>query len=355
LESVVVDPGFWRRRRVLITGHTGFKGSWLSLWLATLGAKLVGFSNGVPTRPALYEDANLAPDIAPVDGDVRDASALRAAVTTHRPEVVFHLAAQSLVRPSYEDPVRTYETNVLGTANLLEVSRDVVPVVIVVTSDKCYADSGDAIPHRESDALGGRDPYSSSKACAELVVEAYRASFGGDGTRIASVRAGNVIGGGDWAKDRLVPDLVRGVLAGEAVAIRNSGSVRPWQHVLNPLEGYLLLAERLWSDESYRGAWNFGPDAADEQSVEWVVARLAELWGEDIVTVPAAGPQPAELPALRLDSAKARARLGWRPRWDLEEGLRRVVEWAEAYRRRGDQRRMLLEQIDAHQAEAVPA
>jgi CDP-glucose 4,6-dehydratase len=352
---VVVDPSFWRRRRVLITGHTGFKGSWLSLWLATLGAEVVGLSNGVPSRPALYEDASLRFDVAPVDGDVRDVAAVRKAVATHKPELVFHLAAQSLVRPSYEEPLLTYETNVLGTANVLEACRGAVAVVIVVTSDKCYAASGGAVRHRETDALGGSDPYSSSKACAELVVEAYRASFGPEGMRIASVRAGNVIGGGDWAEGRLVPDVVRAVLAGRPVSIRNLTSVRPWQHVLNPLEGYLLLAERLWGEQSFAEAWNFGPDAADEQSVGWVVARLAELWGEEVVTVGAPGPQPPELPALRLDSSKARSRLGWRPRWELDEGLRRVVEWAEAYRRRGDQRQAVLDQIAAHQSEAVPA
>lgn len=355
MESLVVDPAFWRDKRVLVTGHTGFKGSWLCLWLEKLGAKVIGFSDGVPTKPSLYEDAGIDRELINVTGDIRDRVAVRALVERHRPEIVFHLAAQSLVRRSYTYPLETYETNVIGTANVLEASRAVAEVVVVVTSDKCYAPASDHRPHKETDPLGGTDPYSSSKACAELVALAYRSSLEGDGAAVASVRAGNVIGGGDWAEDRLLPDLVRGGLAGSAVPIRNPSAIRPWQHVLNPLEGYLLLAERLHADRAYAEAWNFGPDPADERSVLSVAACFSELWEVEVTTSLAEGPHPPESHVLRLDSGKARDLLGWRPRWNLDEALYRVVEWTETYRRRGDLRRTMADQIRAHQEEAVPA
>lgn len=354
MEGVVVDAAFWRGRKVLVTGHTGFKGSWLSLWLARVGADVCGFSNGVPTSPSLYEDAAVGLDVEDVTGDVRDLDALRRAVRRLRPEIVFHLAAQALVRESFAQPTETYATNVLGTANVLEACCGDSEAVVVVTSDKCYAPRADARAHRETDALGGDDPYSSSKACAELVTAAYRSSSA-NGTAIASVRAGNVVGGGDWAKDRLLPDLMRAVLARGPVVIRNPGSLRPWQHVLNPLEGYLLLAQRLAGDGGVAEAWNFGPEERDERPVAWIVERFAELSNLGLDVVPDPSPRPPETAVLRLDSAKAVDRLGWRRRWDLDEALVRVVEWFQAYRDGGDLRRAAVDQIDAHQAVAAPA
>jgi CDP-glucose 4,6-dehydratase len=354
VEGVVVDTAFWGGRKVLVTGHTGFKGSWLSLWLARLGAEVCGFSNGVPTSPSLYDDAAVGPDVEEVNGDVRDLDGLRRAVRSLRPELVFHLAAQALVRESYAHPTETYATNVLGTANVLEACCGNVEAVVVVTSDKCYAPHADGRAHSESDALGGVDPYSSSKACAELVTAAYR-SASASGTAIASARAGNVVGGGDWATDRLLPDLMRAALERRPVVIRNPGSLRPWQHVLNPLEGYLLLAQRLVGDASVAEAWNFGPEERDERPVSWIVERFAELCDLPLDVVPDSSARPPETGVLRLDSTKAVDRLGWRRRWDLDEALLRVVGWFRTYRDGGDVRRAVVDQIDAHQAVAAPA
>jgi CDP-glucose 4,6-dehydratase len=355
VEGLVVHPEFWRRKRVLLTGHTGFKGSWLSRWLAELGADVVGLSDGVPTTPSLYEDADIDRDLDSRAADIRDLQSVRSVMESCRPDVTFHLAAQSLVRRSYREPLLTYSTNVLGTANVLEACRGSVPVVVVVTSDKCYAGPGFERPFVETDPLGGSDPYSSSKACAELVTAAYRNSYSNEETKVASARAGNVIGGGDWAEDRLLADLLRGALSNQPVVIRNPASVRPWQHVLNALEGYLALAERLWDDPSFGEAWNFGPDASDEASVADVVARLTDLWGENIAVEGVDKPQPPEAPALRVDSTKARERLQWEPRWNLEEALRRTVEWAKTCRDGGDVRAAITQQIHAHQAETVVA
>jgi CDP-glucose 4,6-dehydratase len=355
VEGLVIDPAFWGTKRVLVTGHTGFKGSWLSLWLTSLGATVEGFSDGVPTAPSLFADARVKDEVRWLKGDVRQPAEVRAAVVSAHPDIVFHLAAQALVRRSYREPVLTYETNVLGTANVLEACRDRVTTVVVVTSDKCYALGGHVRQHREDDPLGGSDPYSSSKAAAELVTAAYRASFPDELGGIASARSGNVIGGGDWAEDRLVPDLVRGALDQRTVPIRNPGAIRPWQHVLNPLEGYLLLAQRLWTDRSYAEAWNFGPDAKDERPVSSIVGRLSALWDGQLTTLQAEGKQPAEAPVLRLDSSKAAARLGWGPRWGLDEALRQVITWVRSYRDGEDVRELTLQQIRAHQAEAVAA
>jgi CDP-glucose 4,6-dehydratase len=354
VEGVVVDAAFWRGRRVLVTGHTGFKGSWLSLWLARVGAHVCGFSNGVPTSPSLYDDAAVEREVESVTGDVRDLESLRRAARRLRPELVFHLAAQSLVRESYAHPTETYATNVVGTANVLEACCGEAEAIVVVTSDKCYAPRADGRAHRESDTLGGVDPYSSSKACAELVAAAYR-SASANGTAIASARAGNVVGGGDWAADRLLPDLMRAALANRSVVIRNPASLRPWQHVLNPLEGYLLLAQRLAGAADVAEAWNFGPEERDERSVSWLVDRFSELCEVPLDVVPDSSPRPPETAVLRLDSTKAVDRLGWRRRWDLDEALVRVVEWFCAYRDGGDVRQAVVDQIDAHQAVAAPA
>jgi CDP-glucose 4,6-dehydratase len=328
-----LDPAFWRARKVLVTGHTGFKGSWLALWLEALGADVVGYANGVPTDPSLFELARVADGLTHVQGDVRDAGHLAAVVAEHRPEIVIHMAAQSLVRRSYSDPVGTFETNVLGTVNVLEAARaePTVRAIVNVTSDKCYA-PGDGSPHAEDDPKGGNDPYSASKACAELAADAYRTAFLRDGgPALASARAGNVIGGGDWAPDRLMTDVMTAALERRTVTLRNPDAVRPWQHVLNPLEGYLLLAERLCSDREYARGWNFGPDTDDERPVRAVVDRLAERWGEGLTWARDEGDHPHETHVLRLDSTRAREELGWTPRWDLDRALASIVDWYRGY------------------------
>ena len=346
---------FWRGRRVLLTGHTGFKGSWLALQLAELGADVVGYANGVPTEPSLYELASVAQDLVPVTGDVRDAELLRRTVAEHRPEVVFHLAAQALVRASYADPAGTFAVNVQGTVNLLEAVRasDDVRVVVNVTTDKVYAPHAGSAPYTETEPLGGHDPYSTSKAASELVTTSYRVSFPG-GATLATARAGNVIGGGDWAEGRLIPDLMRGALAGEPVVVRNPAAIRPWQHVVNANSGYLLLAERLWDDPSLAGAWNFGPDAEDAVTVSAIVARLSELWGSEIEVRSPTGEQPHEAEALRLDASRARHALGWQPQWDLDRALTSIVDWYRTLAAGGSIRDVTLAQIrDSSRAPAT--
>jgi CDP-glucose 4,6-dehydratase len=347
VEGLVVS--FWRGRRVLLTGHTGFKGSWLALQLAELGADVVGFADGIPTEPSLYELAGVAQDLESVTGDVRDRELLRATVAEHRPEVVFHLAAQALVRASYDDPARTFDVNVQGTVNLLEAVRavDCVRVVVNVTTDKVYAPHVGGAPYTETEPLGGHDPYSTSKAASELVTTSYRLSFP-DGAALATARAGNVIGGGDWAADRLIPDLMRGALAREPVVVRYPDAVRPWQHVLNANGGYLLLAERLWDDPSLAGAWNFGPDGDDAIAVSKIAARLSELWGGEIEVHAPIGDQPHEAETLRLDASRARSALGWRPQWDLDHALASIVDWYRTYAAGGSTRDATLAQIRAY-------
>ena len=352
MEGMGLSPDFWRGRRVFVTGHTGFKGSWASLWLASLGAEVVGYSAGVPTKPSLFELASVEEGLTHLEGDVRDGLGLEQAVERHRPEVVVHMAAQALVRRSYREPVETFETNVIGTVNVLEAARaGNVRVVVNVTSDKCYLNTG-SVPHREDDPKGGSDPYSASKACAEIISDAYRSAFlANEGPGLASVRAGNVIGGGDWADDRLVSDIMTAALERRPVLIRNPDAVRPWQHVLNPLEGYLLLTERLWNDRSYAGGWNFGPAETDEKPVRAVVERIAELWGEGLGWVQDERDQPQETHVLRLDSSRARERLGWAPRWDLEQAIESVVDWYRAYQAGKDMRVVMFDQITAYEAE----
>jgi CDP-glucose 4,6-dehydratase len=326
------DPAFWRGRRVLLTGHTGFKGAWLALWLSELGAQVHGLSAPPPSTPSLYEDARVREVLAGERiADLREAPALPDV------EIVLHLAAQAIVRRSLADPAETWAVNVAGTANLLAALPASVRAVLVVTSDKCYRDVASGRPMREDDPLGGKDPYSASKAAQELVASSFRDTILAErGVALATARAGNVFGGGDWAADRLIPDIMRAQLAGETVVIRNPHAVRPWQHVLNPLSGYLVLAERLAAGEGAE-AWNFGPDPDDERPVSWVVERLG---------VPAqVRPDPdahKESPTLRLDSSKARERLGWRPGWDLEAGLAATSGW---YRATSDPRERTLEQV----------
>lgn len=329
----------FRSRRVFVTGHTGFKGSWLALWLIRLGAEVTGYALEPPTTPNMFESIGLGEKISHVHGDVRDYGHLLAALQSSRAELVFHLAAQSLVRFSYQEPRLTYETNVMGTVNLLEAIRyaSSVRVAVNVTSDKCYENRGPVAAYREEDCLGGRDPYSSSKGCSELVTAAYCRSFFapesyGTANRVAlaSVRAGNVIGGGDWGMDRLVPDCVRALSREEEIVLRYPQAVRPWQHVLDPLGGYLLLAARLWRDgPGYVGPWNLGPDSRVAWTVEKVVQEIIRLWGRGSYRVDGQ-PQPQEARWLQLDGRKARTRLGWGPQYDVREALSLSIDW---YRR----------------------
>jgi CDP-glucose 4,6-dehydratase len=355
-----VDPDFWRDRRVLLTGHTGFKGSWLALWLQHLGARVTGFSTRVPTQPSLYELARVGEGMERIEGDVRDPDAVAAAVAACAPEVVVHMAAQSLVRRSFAEPRETYETNVMGTVNVLDAVRrsEGVGVLVNVTSDKCYENREWAWGYREHEPMGGHDPYSSSKGCAELVTDAFRRSFfsgradldgsklARHGTRLASARAGNVIGGGDWGEDRLVPDIMRAALAGEEVRVRNPNSIRPWQHVLNPLSGYLVLAQALWDSPEYAAGWNFGPADEDARPVGWVVERMVELWPAELRWAYDDGSHPHEAHYLKLDSSRARGRLGWRPLVGLDAALASVVEWYRELRDGSDMRAVTLEQVD---------
>jgi CDP-glucose 4,6-dehydratase len=354
--EVVVGPSqaFWANQRVLVTGHTGFKGAWLSLWLQRLGARVTGFALEPETTPNLSALVSLGTRIDSVVGDIRDLHALNAVYARVRPQVVFHLAAQSLVRPSYNDPVATYATNVMGTIHVMEGARHSpdMKAVVVVTSDKCYENREWWWPYREDDAMGGHDPYSSSKACAELATSAWRRSFfrgtsGRAPVGIASARAGNVIGGGDWAVDRLVPDCIRAFAAGSPVVIRRPESVRPWQHVLDPLAGYLMLAERLCTHPADFGEpWNFGPVEDEARPVRWVVSRLSELWADGAGWTLESGEQPHEAGLLQVDASKARARLRWRPRLGLDEALRWTVDWYQRARQGEDAARLTLEQID---------
>ena len=351
---------FWRGKRVWLTGHTGFKGSWLSLWLQELGATLAGYALDPPTSPSLFESAQVASQMQSITGDICDFSALRAAITSFQPEIVFHLAAQSLVRRSYRDPLLTYSTNVMGTANVLECVRNCpsARAVVVVTSDKCYENQESSRPYRETDPLGGYDPYSSSKACAELLIAAYRRSFfqeEGDAAHspaIASARAGNVIGGGDWAEDRLIPDIMRGLSAAKTVLIRNPRATRPWQHVLEPLRGYLVLAQKLFQHGTeFSGPWNFGPNYADAKTVEWIVKRLAEGWGAGARWEIDKGPHPHEAGVLQLDWAKAHKQLGWRPVLSLRQALEMTLGWYRDFYVGCDARKLCLQQIAKYAAQ----
>jgi CDP-glucose 4,6-dehydratase len=355
--DLAVDRDFWRDRPVLVTGHSGFKGGWLTLWLHALGARVTGLSSGVPTDPSLHDLAHVGAGVEEVRADVRDARAVHEAVSAARPDVVIHMAAQPLVRRSFAEPRETYETNVMGTVNVLEAVRLVgVPIVVNVTSDKCYDNRPDRPPRPfvENDCMGGHDPYSNSKGCAELVGDAYRRSFfTGEGsvTRLASGRAGNVIGGGDWGEDRLVPDLMRAAVSGSSVRIRNPSAVRPWQHVLNPLSGYLRLAQALAESPDACGGWNFGPRLDDARPVRWIVERLAERWPGRLEWEVDDGPQPHEAHFLSLDSTKAREQLGWAPAWELGQALDSIVDWYRALRDGDDVRRVTLGQIEAFAAQ----
>lgn len=362
-QTTSVDSFSWRGKRVFLTGHTGFKGGWLALWLAARGAIVRGYALDPCTEPNFFTCARLGTMIEDMRGDIRDAKSIETALHDFAPEAVFHLAAQPLVRASYADPIGTYETNVIGTARVLDAVRrtPAVRAVVVVTTDKCYENREWLWGYRETDPLGGYDPYSSSKACTEIVSAAYRQSYfhpsriAEHGCAIATARAGNVIGGGDWSGDRLIPDLVRGFAAGESVLIRSPHAIRPWQHVLEPVAGYMLLAEKLLASDPaeaarYATAFNFGPSDDDARPVQWIVERMTQLWGGNASWILDSNPHPHEAGYLKLDASRARAELGWRPRLDLGTALGWLIDWYKAAQAGSDMQAYTLRQIETYAA-----
>jgi CDP-glucose 4,6-dehydratase len=331
-----MSTSFWTNKKVMVTGHTGFKGSWLSLMLNQLGAEVFGYALDPPTSPNMFELAEIEDIVSSFIGDIRDYSQLQKLIGEIEPEIVIHMAAQALVKDSYRNPIETYSTNVMGTVHLLEACRQIpsVKVIVNVTTDKCYENREWHWGYREHEPMGGYDPYSSSKGCSELVTSAYRSSYFSNGDAehrniaLASVRAGNVIGGGDWATDRLIPDFIRAISHQEKIKIRSPYAIRPWQHALEPLSGYLNLAEKLFNDgPAYEGAWNFGPDDQDAKNVEWITRTLCDLWGDSAQYIIDKQPHPHEANYLKLDCSKAKAELDWFPRWDIHTALESIVEW----------------------------
>lgn len=354
---MTIDPNFWRNIRVFITGHTGFKGSWLSLWLTQLGAQVTGYALLPSTKPSLFELSRIDKLISSNISDIRNRKTLTQVLLINNPDIIIHMAAQALVRKSYQNPVETYSINVLGTVNLLEAVRAYpgVRAVLNVTTDKCYENKEWVWGYRENEALGGYDPYSSSKACSKLVTAAYRSSFfqplnyATHRVAVASARAGNVIGGGDWSQDRLIPELVKALLSEETIRLRNPQAIRPWQHVLEPLSGYLTLIQKLYTDgPTYAEAWNFGPDDADAQPMDWVAKLLCRKWGGNAHYEVEQGPHLHEASILTLDCTKAKKELGWFPRWNLETALEKVVEWYKAYQEKQDLQTLCLQQISEY-------
>jgi CDP-glucose 4,6-dehydratase len=350
-----MDTAFWKDKRVFITGHTGFKGSWLTLWLNALGADVYGYSLEPPTTPSLFLESAISDQISSTHGDVLSLESLMDNLRDSSADIVFHMAAQSLVRESYEDPVNTYATNVMGTVHLLEAVRQVesVKAVVIVTSDKCYENKEWHWGYRENEPMGGFDPYSNSKGCSELVTSAYRNSFfsNNSSTLVASGRAGNVIGGGDWAKDRLVPDTIRAFIAGDTLQIRNPDAVRPWQHVLEPLRGYMMLAQKLYSgDDQFAQGWNFGPDMDDIRPVSWISDRMVELWGEGSSWAGDHSDHPHEANFLALDHSLARKLLSWKPVLKLPTALEWIVDWNKARESGRNVTDITIEQILKYQA-----
>lgn len=345
-----VKKNFWENKRVFLTGHTGFKGSWLSLWLHHLGAKIKGYALEPDTNPSMFEEVQLESLIESEIGDIRDLDALMKSMVLFDPEIIIHLAAQPLVRRSYDDPITTYGTNVMGTVHVFEAARKCkhVKSIVNVTTDKCYENKEWDWGYRENESMGGHDPYSNSKGCAELVTSAYQRSYFdlGQSIALASARAGNVIGGGDWAEDRLIPDILRAFGESKSVIIRQPSSIRPWQHVLEPLGGYLLLAERLYTQgHIFAEGWNFGPNDSDVQSVEWIASYMKKHWGERAEWQLDPGRHPYEAKRLKLDISKAKNRLGWRPRWNIQQSIDAVIDWHKAWRNGENMQKFSLAQI----------
>lgn len=370
LESLVNMPvdnnleSFYSGKKVLITGHTGFKGGWLSLWLLKLGANVIGYALSPATNPSFFDVVKLTNKISSKISDIRNKVELEFLLNQFKPEIVIHMAAQALVRTSYDDPVATYESNIMGTVNILDACRKSTSVksIVIITSDKCYENHGENKPFEENNPMGGHDPYSSSKGCAELVTAAYQKSFFSmDEYKInhtialASARAGNVIGGGDWNKDRLIPDCIKSIIADEEILIRYPHAIRPWQHVLDPLYGYLLLAMRLYKDgPCFNGAWNFGPMLTNEKPVQWVVQKLYELWGTPLKLQINQEPQPHEASYLRLNSNKAHSLLAWHAQYKLETALKETVTWYKAWNKKQDMHDFSIKQIE-HYMQGIPA
>lgn len=366
LESMAIgvhmNKAFWQKKKVFVTGHTGFKGSWLCLLLREMGAEVTGYALQTPTNPSLFETCEIQSQVYSIKGDVRDLDFLNSQLQRAYPDIVIHMAAQPLVRESYKNPVETYATNVMGTVNLLEAVRNCesIRAVVNVTTDKCYENKEWLWGYRENEPMGGYDPYSNSKGCSELVTAAYRSSFFSPDSyakhqvAVASARAGNVIGGGDWAADRLIPDFIRALEAKQKIRIRSPLAIRPWQHVLEPLSGYLLLAEKLYTEGSaYAEGWNFGPDDNDAKNVEWIVRKMCSLWGEDAGYEIDMSIHPHEANYLKLDCSKAKNRLGWQPKWPLEYTLEKIIEWVRGYQKRQNMQEICLQQIREYTGKEV--
>jgi CDP-glucose 4,6-dehydratase len=354
-----MNPTFWQGKRVLVTGHTGFKGSWLSLWLQSMGAQVTGYALAPPTNPSLFEIAEVTQGMTSIIGDIRDLDKLQTVFAEHQPEIVIHMAAQPLVRYSYQNPVETYATNVMGTVHLLEAVRNTpgVKAVVNITTDKCYENREWVWGYRENEPMGGHDPYSNSKGCAELVSAAYRSSFfnvnnyAQHGVATATVRAGNVIGGGDWAQDRLIPDILNAFEQGRKVDIRNPHAIRPWQHVMEPLRGYLTVAEQLFEHgPSFGEGWNFGPNDEDAKPVGWIAEQMAALWGADAQWQVDTGEHPHEAHYLKLDISKARRHLNWHPALRLKDALALIIDWSKQRKAGANMRQLTLAQLQAYQA-----
>jgi CDP-glucose 4,6-dehydratase len=350
----MIDQEFWKGKRVFLTGHTGFKGSWLSLWLCSLGAEVRGYALNPPTSPSLFNEAKIDTIIDSQIADIRDQDTLHESMTGFNPDILIHMAAQPLVRYSYDAPIETYEVNVIGTAKVLEVARSCpnLRAIVNITTDKCYENDGRAEGYKENDPMGGYDPYSSSKGCAELVASSYRRSFLQDqGIGIASVRAGNVIGGGDWADDRLIPDILRSFEKNKPVVIRNPKATRPWQHVLEPLSGYLILAQNLYKDQKkYAEGWNFGPNEKDVQPVDWILDKMISKWPNSSWELDN-NSNPHEAGFLKLDISKAKSKLGWSPVWELSQTLEKIVSWHQAWLNKDDMQAVCLTEIEEYMKE----
>jgi len=349
--EIMLRSIFWKNKHVFVTGHTGFKGSWLCLWLTMLGAKVTGYALKPPTKPNLFELCRIDELVTSIIADVRDLKSLKKAINKARPDIAIHMAAQPLVRESYCKPADTYEINVMGTVNFLEAVRGCrsVKAVVNVTTDKCYKNKETLKGYKEDEPLGGSDPYSSSKACSELVTSAYSISFLHNGIVVATARAGNAVGGGDWGVDRLVPDFIRAILKGKNILIRNPKAIRPWQHVLEPLCGYLMLSEKLYVHGSkYAQSWNFGPDPGDAKTVEWVIKKLISKWDSKASFRTIYKKQPHETGLLCLDASKAKSKLGWKPVWNIETALDKVIEWTKAYKKHKDLQKVCFDQINEY-------